>query len=103
MKGLLVVLALLVVSGAVGLLVTRVLAGRQLGTGSPYWTIGERESGGLVVLALLPPASAPGPPLILAELDPSAEDFDEQLDDARARAAREAVARNRPLEALEGA
>lgn len=94
MKGLLVVLLLLVISGVAGLVVTRFLAQRAIGTGAPHWWIDERSSGGVLTILLQPPGHAPGPPLIVAELDPGSVQFEDQLEDARAHAVQRVIALN---------
>lgn len=98
MKGLLVVLLLLVVSGVAGLVVTRILAGKNIGTGAPRWWLAEYADGGRFHVELLPPGHLPQDPVAIAELDPEAEDFEYELEEARARAIQKLVALNRPYD-----
>lgn len=98
MKGLLVVLLLLLASGALGLLVTRVLAGRDIGTGAPRWWLSERADGGRFVVELLPPGRSDADPVTIAVLDPDATDFETAVEDARAQAVEQLLALNRPYD-----
>lgn len=98
MKGLLVVLLLLVASGVLGLLVTRALAGREIGTGPPRWWLSERVSGGRLVVELLPPGRSDEDPVPVALLDPERPDFESALEDARAEAVAQLMELNRPYD-----
>ena len=96
MKGLLVVVALLVIGGAVGLMVNRMMAGRQIGPG-PEWRLIERGHRGSVVVEILPPGGTPGDAIPVAVLDPGSEDFEYLLEEARSEARVKLVALNQRM------
>lgn len=98
MKGLLVVFALLVVSGVAGLVVTRIMAQKNIGTGAPRWWLSEYSHAGRLHVELLPPGHLPQDPVEIAVLDPAAEDFEYDLEEARATAIQKLVALNRPYD-----
>ena len=98
MKGLLVIVALLVVSGVAGLFVTRFLAGKEIGTVAPRWWLSERATGGRIVVELLPPGHSDSDPIPVALLDPDDPEFEDALEEARAEATARLVALNRPYE-----
>jgi len=94
-KGLLLIVALLLVSGVVGMVVTRYLDRLQLGEEHPGWWLSERAVGGLVLVELMPPRGAGVDPIAVAELDPASDDFEYDLEEARATATSKLIALNR--------
>lgn len=95
MKGLLLVVALLLASGVVGLLVTRYLGRLRLGEQHPGWWLSERAAGGRVLVEIMPPQGAGAEPIGVAVLDPASDEFEYDLEEARARATSKLIALNR--------
>ncbi len=95
MKGLVLIVVLLLASGVVGLLVARSRARLRPGGEHPGWWLSERADGGRVLVEIMPPRGAGAEPLPVAVLDPASDEFEYDLEEARATATSKLIALNR--------